>query len=247
MRRPASIAAALTVVLAWGAAVAEDPQGYLPPGAVDAVQVVGPPPAPGSAAEAADIAVYRDAARDAGSPRWKQAAADDDISTPAVLKRYACALDADLDPVRAPALTRLLHRVETDATTIGAGAKKTYNRPRPFAADDPATPLCIDIPADRRGKTSSTYPSGHATGGTLMGLVLAQAAPEHATAVMARTHAFADSRRVCRMHYPSDVAAGERLAGAIFARLQASPEFQADVKAAAAEIAAAPDAKGCAG
>jgi len=62
---------------------------------------------------------------------------------------------------------------------------------------------------------------------------------------MARTHAFTESRLVCRVHYPTDVRAGERLAAAIYARLQSSAEYEADVRAARAEIAAAPKPRGC--
>jgi len=237
-------AAALTA-FAWTAATAQDPQGYLPKGSIDAVTVVGPPPAASSAAEAADKAAYLAARAGAETPRWAEATADDDIATATVMKRYACALDADLEPARAPALARVLERTLRDAAEISETAKQTYNRPRPFAADDPATPLCIHIPAERRAKTSSTYPSGHATIGFLWGLILSEAAPDRTAPVMARTRTFVESRQVCRVHYPSDVRAGQTLGAAIYARLQSSPAYAADLKAASAEIAAAPKPTGC--
>lgn len=236
--------AALAALLAV-AASAEEPAGYLPAGAIDAARVVGPPPAAGSEAEAADIAAYRAAAAGAGSPRWNLAREDDSLEMDVVMNRYACALDAQVDPARAPALVRLLNRTMADADAVSRGAKQTYNRPRPFAADDPATPLCVDIPPERRAKTSSTYPSGHGTLGTIWGLTLTEAAPERATAIAERTRMFVESRQVCRLHYPSDLRAGERLGGVIFARLHASAEYQADLAAARAEIAAAPKPTGC--
>ena len=238
------IGAAAAAALAL-AAFAQEPQGYVEAGSVDAVQVVGPPPAAGSPAEAADVAAYKAAAAGADTPRWRQAAEDDALDMPVVLKRYACALNADLDPARAPATVRLLTRTMADADHISRGAKTTYNRPRPFAADDPAAPLCVVIPAERRARTSSTYPSGHATLGTIWGLVLIQLAPDRAGEIAARTRFFIESRQVCRLHYPSDLRAGERLGGVIFARLQASPDYQADLAAARAEIAAAPKPTGC--
>lgn len=229
------------------AAAAQDPQGYIPEGAIDAVRVVGPPPAAGSPEEAADVAAYRAGAAGADTPRWRLAAEDDSLDIPVVLKRYACALDADLDPARAPATVRLLQRTLEDAGDISNVAKKHYNRPRPFAADDPGAPLCIAIPPERRATSSFTYPSGHGTLGATWGLVLSQAAPERNGPIAERTRTFVESRQVCRVHYPSDLRASERLGAVIFARLQASPEYQADLAAARAEIAAAPKPQGCEG
>ncbi len=237
--------AVLIAGLAMGGAAADGPHGYLAKDALDAVAVVGPPPAAGSAAEAADVTAYRSAAAGVDTPRWREALADDDIKTTAVMKRYACALDAEVGPDTAPALARLLERTLRDAGEISEVAKTTYRRPRPFAADDPSAPVCLDIPAERRASSSFTYPSGHATVGWLWGLVLAEAAPARATQVMARSRVFTESRQVCRVHYPTDVLAGERLGAAIYARLQSSPEYEADVKAARAEIAAAPRPSGC--
>lgn len=246
MLKRAMIGAAAAAVVAAAAFAAEEAPGYVPAGAVDAVQVVGPPPAAGTPAEAADIAAYRAAAAGVDTPRWRQAAEDDAIDMPVVLKRYACALNADLDPAKAPATARLLTRTLTDADVISRMAKTTYNRPRPFAADDPTTPLCVAVAPERRAKTSATYPSGHATVGAVWGLVLIQLAPDRAGPLAARTRVFVESRQVCRLHYPSDLRAGERLGGVIFARLQASPDYQADLAAARAEIAAAPKPVGCA-
>lgn len=240
------IVGAAVAALFTAAASAQDPSGYLPAGAIDAVRVVGPPPAAGSPEEAADVAAYRAAAAGAGTPRWILAREDDSLDMGVVMKRYACALDAEIDPARAPVLVRLLNRSMADVDAVSKAAKDAYKRPRPFAADDPATPLCVDIPAERRARTSSSYPSGHGTLGATWGLILTQAAPERASTIAERTRLFVDSRQVCRLHYPSDLRAGERLGGVIFARLQASAEFQADLAAARAEIAAAPKPQGCA-
>lgn len=237
--------AAVVIALVWGVAAAEDPQGYLDPASVDAVQVVGPPPMTGTPAEAADVAAYQAAAAGVDTPRWRLATEDDNIDIPVVLKRYACALDAELDPARSPATLRLLQRTLRDAGAISGLAKQSYRRPRPFTTDDPEAPLCVDVPAARRATSSFTYPSGHGTLGATWGLVLTEAAPQRAGPIAERTRTFIESRQVCRLHYPSDLQAGERLGAVIFARLQASPEYQADLAAAQAEIAAAPKPQGC--
>lgn len=235
---------ALILALAAGAS-AQDAQGYLAADAIDAARVVGPPPAAGSPQEAADLATYRAGAAAVDTPRWRQAREDDNLQMAVVFERYACALDAKLDPARAPATTRLLTRTMADADAISRGAKQAYKRPRPFAADDPAAPVCLDIPRERRATSSFTYPSGHGTLGAIWGLVLTEAAPARATPIAERTRSFIESRQVCRVHYASDLQAAERLGSVIFARLQASPEFHADLAAAKAEIAAAPRPAGC--
>jgi acid phosphatase (class A) len=239
------LAFGLVAALTVSVAAAHEETGYLPAGAIDSVRVVGPPPAAGSLEEAADIAAYKAALAGVGTPRWRQATADDDIGMGTVLNRYACALDARLEPASAPATVRLLTRSMADVDAAGKVAKDTFRRPRPFAADDPATPLCIEVPAERRAKTSTTYPSGHGTLGTVWGLILSEAAPDRAGPVAERSRSFIESRQVCRVHYPSDLHAGERLGAVVFARLQSSPEFQADLAAARAEIAAAPKPTGC--
>ena len=56
--------------------------------------------------------------------------------------------------------------------------------------------------------------------------------------LVARGRAFGDSRRVCNVHWLSDVEQGQVVASAVFARLQSEPEFQADLAAARAEAKA---------
>lgn len=232
-------ALALTVAPALVQAQAAPPAGYLAPGAIDPAAILPEPPTPGSPAEVADRAGYAEAARLVGTPRWAQAAADDDMSVAAGFRHFRCALNAELTPERAPALNRLFTRTRLDVGTFAEGIKARYGRKRPFAEDAPDAPLCIAIPPERRATTSLTYPSGSATLGWLWGLALAQAAPERASQTVARGRELGDSRLVCRVHYQTDVDAGRLLASAMFARVQTEAAFRADVEAARAEIAAA--------
>jgi len=242
MQQRHGLAWVLAVVLLAGAGAASsaDPTGYIPAGTIDAARVIGPPPAIGSPEFGADVAGYRQAEAGAGSDRWRQAQQDDKLDWPVVLDRYACALDARLSPETAPATIRLLERTMSDVDAIGHDAKDAYKRKRPFVTDRPDAPICLNIPAERRASASPSYPSGHATLGATWGLVLTEAAPGRAAPIAERTRSFIDNRRVCRVHYLSDLQAGQRLGAVIFAELQSSPEFQADLAAAKAEIAAAP-------
>jgi acid phosphatase (class A) len=58
-------------------------------------------------------------------------------------------------------------------------------------------------------------------------------------AILARGRQIGDDRVIGGVHFPSDVEAGRTLAQAIFAKLMASPDFQADLARAKTEIAAA--------
>jgi acid phosphatase (class A) len=61
--------------------------------------------------------------------------------------------------------------------------------------------------------------------------------------------AFGDSRRVCNVHWLSDVEEGRLIAPAVIARLHADPAFVADLEAARAEVGAArktPPGRDCA-
>jgi acid phosphatase (class A) len=236
--RPALLA--LVLVLSPTFAGAQEPKGYLGGGpALDGTRFLPPPPAPGSAAEAADLAYYHEAAKLAGSPRWAQARSDDDWSVKATLRNYRCALGLELTAETAPALSRLLQRVGADAFAASDKPKAHFKRRRPFLADATDTPLCIDIPPERRASASYTYPSGHGVFGAVQGLVLAEVSPENVDAVMRRTETFLESRKLCRVHYASDVEAGRTLGAAVFGVLHARPEYVADVTVAREEIRAA--------
>ena len=73
-----------------------------------------------------------------------------------------------------------------------------------------------------------SYPSGHNAVGWAWALVLAEVAPERATAILARGRAFGDSRPVCNVHWQSDANAGRVMGAAAVARLHADPVFRAD-------------------
>jgi acid phosphatase (class A) len=95
------------------------------------------------------------------------------------------------------------------------------------------------------------YPSGHAAGGWLEALILAELVPDRATEILARGRAFGESRAICGAHSLSAVQAGWLAGAAAAAVLHGSPEFRADLDAARAELTAgrtalpAPDSATC--
>ncbi len=168
-----------------------------------------------------------------GTPRWELAALDADLSFPNAAGTYSCALDAPISEEVTPHLYQLLRRTLTDAGLSTYSAKNHYNRTRPFMMN--GEPTCS--PGDEAAlRKDGSYPSGHTSIGWSWALVLAELAPEKADAILARGLAFGESRNVCNVHWHSDVVQGRIVATATVARLHADSEFQADMKAAKAEL-----------
>lgn len=221
-------------------------RGYLAPDdQPDSTLLVPPPPASGSRAQAADERAARAAIRMQGSARWNQAIRDADLSTPAATGAFSCAAGIDIGPETTPALNRLMRKAAPDFAMAVYGAKRKYQRPRPFLAN--GAPVCTP---EMRGvlEKDYSYPSGHAAIGEGWGMLLADLVPARAPALQARAAAFADSRRICNVHWRSDVVTARIVAKAVWVRLKATPGFQADLALARAEISTAtvkPDAGAC--
>ena len=108
---------------------------------------------------------------------------------------------------------------------------------RPFTVNN--APICT--PEDEKIlRNDGSYPSGHTALGWAWALILAELAPDKADAILARGLSYGESRIICNVHWNSDVVAGRIMASATVARLHNNPEFIADMKAAKAELAAAP-------
>ncbi|MBV1702148.1 MAG: phosphatase PAP2 family protein [Hyphomicrobiales bacterium] len=113
--------------------------------------------------------------------------------------------------------------------------KPYWHRPRPYLLDTTLKPACSGH------SRSGSYPSGHTTVGFLEGLALIEMVPEKRDLILQRAENFAHNRLICGVHYPSDLAAGERFAYAIHALMTVNPRFQHDLAAATREVRAALD------
>jgi len=210
--------------------------GYLPRGsAPDSLLLNPPPPAPGSAMEARDIEAANAALALRGGPRWEQAAIDADLFSPNTIGIFSCAAGFTLDPAKLPKLAALLRKAGPDLAMTVYPTKRKYQRARPFTVNN--QPVCT--PKDEAVlRADGSYPSGHSAIGYGWGLILAELVPERAAQLVARGRAFGDSRRVCNVHWLSDVEEGRVVSTAVFARLHAEPAYRADLEAARAEIEA---------
>ena len=236
-----ALAPVLIAAPLWACANAPAPQpapvGYLGAArAADLAAQLAPPPAPGSPAELVDTVAVRAALAPEASPQWLLAQADAELDPEAAIALFDCAVGADLEASKPPALTRLFTRELSDAADAWTAAKARFAfRPKPDVALGlkPCTELAP-------GATKiSAYPAGHAVTAQLWSKTVAALAPDRAAAIAAKAREIGESRVACATQYPSDVAAGEALGAALFEAVQADPAFQADLAAARAEVAAA--------
>ncbi len=213
------------------------PSGYLATSSLpDSLALLPPPPAADSAAFQRDEDASKDAARAPESPRWRRAASDADLHFPQAAQTYACVTGVAPSPEATPTLYRLLRRSLVDLGLSTYKAKNHYQRTRPFVAHGNAT--CS--PGDEAMlRQDGSYPSGHSAVGWGWALLMAEIDPERADAILQRGRDYGQSRMVCNVHWQSDVEAGRLVASATVARLHAEPDFQADMQAAKAELAAA--------
>lgn len=212
--------------------------GYLPKGALDGKAILPPPPAVDSAHDKADRAYYEETRALKDSPRWKLAQQDNDLWQGGALKRFSCALGVEISEAQTPTAWKLLHRIELDVRDVGTPPKDFFARKRPALGND--APICV--PREKWLETNASYPSGHAMVAWSWALILTEAAPAKADALLKLGQESGDSRVVCGVHFPSDVQAGRNLAAGMVARLHADPTFMADLETLKREIAAAKSA-----
>jgi acid phosphatase (class A) len=161
---------------------------------------------------------------------------DADLSFPHAANTFSCALGVEASKTNTPHLYRLLAGSLIDVGLSTYPTKTKYQRVRPFVVN--STPTCTPG-QEALLRRDGSYPSGHSAIGWGWALILTEAAPDRADAILARGRAFGESRVVCNVHWLSDTEEGRVIAAATVAKLNSVPEFRADVDAARAEILAA--------
>lgn len=209
--------------------------GYLTRSELDALAAVMPAPPPDGSPEAlADLARSESLRTLEDGDRWLLSTAHVEIRPPLALQHFDCALGVRLGSVKTPALNRLMGRLFHDVDDVAEAVKARYKRPRPVAVD-PQRRACQKLTDS--GRASSSYPSGTSALATAYGEAFAVMAPDRAAAVRSVARAVGESRMVCAMHWPSDVAQGEAVGFAVFARAASTSDaFDADLAAATAEL-----------
>lgn len=227
-----TFAKALSLLLVVGLAspvFAEDAKPFADAKEINLLDLLPPPPANDSAQMKAElgeiltIQVTRTpemaarAVADAEENVWRFS---DVIDSPKFTKENLPKFSAFFDRV-----------VETEGAVVDP-AKDVWKRPRPHLYSDLVKPI---VPLSKSG----SYPSGHTTVGTLMGIVLANMVPEKRPAIMARTWEYGHNRIVGGIHYASDIEAG-RIAGTVIAEtIMTHDDYKTEYEGAKAELRAA--------
>lgn len=188
--------------------------------------LLAPPPGNASAETQGELAELRRLQATRTAAREKQAKADEVETVFAVMSGdLGPAFTADNLPVTAAFFDRVL----ADESPVIGPAKDAWGRPRPPLLD-PSLKPCVKLTA------SNAYPSGHATVGYLSAIVLADMIPEKREAVFSAARRFAESRVICGVHYPSDIAASQTAAALISVQMRDSRTFQKEFADAKNEV-----------
>jgi acid phosphatase (class A) len=200
---------------------------------LDMTEVLPSPPKIGTPRYEDDRAIFKMTRAFKGSPRWELAINDAKLTITALLADFRCALGINLTQANAPRTGVLLSGVLRAGGAAIGPPKQKFERERPYLID----PVSDDEICTAK-LPDFDYPSGHTTIGWAIGLVLAEAEPGRATAILRRARAFGQSRVVCGVHNASAIEAGFIAGSAVVAALQDSAAFRSDFDAARTELEA---------
>jgi acid phosphatase (class A) len=212
-----------TTVFAKG----EAPLHYLKAGRPNAAELLAPPPLPDSAEQPADMAAVVSVSKACSTNDMALAFSEKKF----YIFNFAAAVGEFLKPNAFPSTEAFFEPVQEDAAAVTDEAKDYWKRPRPYTLN----------PSLASGKLekSFSYPSGHATEGMVLALVLADFFPDQREAILAIGRNLGWHRVWIGRHYATDIYAGRVFAQAIVREMKANSDFQQDLAAARAEIASA--------
>ena len=238
--KPAAVLAACLLTggcAATGGPVAliAPPSGYVPAEQIHRLAVLSIPAL--SSPSANDLVSAH--AVPPGSDRWWLATVHAELRPPEAAQHFDCLLNTRLTGKPRPALTRVMNRLlaDTDALVQAMIPLTPVPAPkRPVALIEGLEP-CQRLTPEAR--SASAWPAGGAIVAAAYGELFAALAPDRADGARRTAREIAWSRAVCRINWASDVEAGMGQGVALFAHAAAQPEFQAELEAARAEVAAA--------
>ena len=146
--------------------------------------------------------------------------------------RFADAVGPKFDKAALPKTAAFFERIAATEGAVVDPAKKIFNRPRPYLVSELVQPVLEKT-------KSGAWPSGHATVGTIMGIVLSNMLPEKRDVIMARAREFGENRVVAGMHLPMDIEEGRIAGSVIAATIMQRDDFKSEFEAARTELRAA--------
>jgi acid phosphatase (class A) len=207
----------------------------------DPGRLLPPPPADGSASQKKELAEVEQLVKTRKPERFAQAKWDNDHENAAA---FYAVLGAEFDIEKLPETAKLLELVLNDQSVVASASKVFFHRKAPVAAAVPPVGSYADWSCDADVKKPAdrplrSYPSGHATMGYSLAIVLSALIPEKSQAILARAADYAYSREVCGDHYHSDVEASHALGSALGIMLLNNSALKPQIEASKDELRAA--------
>jgi len=203
--------------------------GYLQPGKPNPVELLAPPPAPGSVEDRTDLEEAYVVSSTATDRLVARARDENNLN----IFHFAPAIGPWFQSGKFPKLEAFFKQVEKEAKAVTSEGKTYWKRLRPYHVD----PVRFNRAIEDEYYTDYSYPSGHSTRATVFALLLADVFPDKRDGILMKGRESGWLRVIGGVHYPTDVYAGRVLGQAIVRELKASPAFQADFEAAKAEAA----------
>jgi len=225
MKKFASLTAGLLLLVIGSAAQAEDAKPFVTNKDIDLTMILPPPPANDSAQTKAELGEVLTLQVTRTPEMVASAVADSEEN----VWRFANVMGPNFNKEKLPKFSAFFDRVvETEGAVVDP-AKDVWKRPRPHQLSDLVKPAV-------KLSSSGSWPSGHATVGTMMGIILADMVPEKRAEIMARAAEYAHNREVGGIHYASDVEMGKISGSVIAAVLLNRDDFKAEYEVARAEL-----------
>lgn len=225
MKRYASFAAGLLLLIVGSAAQAEDAQPFITNKDVDLTMILPPPPANDSAQTKAELGEVLTLQVTRTPEMVASAVADAEEN----VWRFADVMGPKFNKETLPKFSAFFDRVVATEGAVVDPAKDVWKRPRPHQLSDLVKPAV-------KLSNSGSWPSGHATVGTMMGIILSDMVPEKRAEIMARASKYAHNRVVGGIHFASDVEMGRISGSVIAAVLLNRDDFKAEYEVARAEL-----------
>jgi acid phosphatase (class A) len=185
----------LALLLPLGGLTANDqPAAWQLPPYTTFLEIIPPPPTPGSPATQADL----DGVLALQDHPTKQELEHAERTVSFMVFSYAEVLGAEFRAESYPETAQFFKRLETTANDPKNFLKDTYHRDRPYKAFPGVVKELVD---EEHGYS---YPSGHSTRAWLFALVLGDLDPKHRNALLASAMQVCNDRVIGGMHYPSE-------------------------------------------
>lgn len=182
--------------------------------ALQALMLLPQPPAPGTAAQGANMLILNTVMNTATPQMTAQAQVD---AIPSVFD-FSAVLGEDFTAQSLPATNSFFLKVTINTQNANDTLKNIYN------SQGPVTP--------------ASYPSSHALLGLVDGVLLGDMIPEKQGQLLTYGVQYGLNRLILGQHWPTDVSAAQMETGIFLADLFASPQFQSDFTEAKAELRA---------